>query len=381
MLWWSSSINSRFNRALQNKGALKTYSTQPTINQKGGRKRTCGPQCKVCLTPRARSLPRDLLAGHRLRCRSAFDSMSSNSPQARETSTAYRQTDWSQYISCIRYRIAWLPGGSGFGAVLHPVIVVVLKFLVVDRCPTRMSSIFGQWGSLGRLGWIMRAFCSYYAPRISPTQMDAVGCKVSGPIVRMSIDSAVFLCVTVPWQRETERERKRKRERERKRGEREREIVRGRERERRREREREGREEREDSTPRTCHRFAPSCFFIFLRAKTNHFPANGSCDSALGRRRAHMHAQRRLHGAIIEADLALPIACALPPPLSFMVGCVLYVFNAPFQNLQQSKNQKSLSRRKKTLIMHSGNQKKIRKIRRKGSRLSRTYLPSGRGSS
>ena len=46
------------------------------------------------------------------------------------------------------------------------------------------------------------------------------------------------------------------------------------------------------------------------------------------------------HGAIFEADLALPIACALPPPFllwlvayctsSFMVGCVLYVFNAPF---------------------------------------------------
>ena len=67
-------------------GALKTYSTQPTIKERG-RKRTCGPQCKVCLTPRARSLPRDLLAGHRLRCRSAFDSMSL--PQAGETSTAY----------------------------------------------------------------------------------------------------------------------------------------------------------------------------------------------------------------------------------------------------------------------------------------------------
>ena len=46
----------------------------------------------------------------------------------------------------------------------HPVIVVVLKLLVVDRCPTRISSIFGQWGSLGSLGWIMRAFYSYYAP-------------------------------------------------------------------------------------------------------------------------------------------------------------------------------------------------------------------------
>ena len=44
---------------------------------------------------------------------------------------------------------------------------------------------------------------------------------------------------------------------------------------------------RRERTPRTCHRLAPSCFFIFLPAKTNHFPANGSCDSALGRCRAH----------------------------------------------------------------------------------------------
>ena len=98
-------------------------------------------------------------------------------PQARETSTAYRQTDWSQYISCIRYRIAWLPGGSGFGAVLHPVIVVVLKLLVVDRCPTRISSIFYGWlrtvrfqrplvliylmhASLGSFGRLRRRFTS-----------------------------------------------------------------------------------------------------------------------------------------------------------------------------------------------------------------------------
>ena len=131
---------------------IKTYSTQPTTKERGGgggRKRTCGPQCKVCLTPRARSLPRDLLAGHRLRCRSAFDSMSL--PQARETSTTYRQTDWSQYISCIRYRIAWLPGGSGFSAVLHPVIVVVLKSrLIVVRLACCQFSGSGE--ALGASG-------------------------------------------------------------------------------------------------------------------------------------------------------------------------------------------------------------------------------------
>ena len=148
-------------------------------------KRTCDLQCIVCLTPRARSLPRDLLARNRLRCCSlrccsAFDSRSLS--QAGETSTAYRQTEWSQYTSCIQYHIAWLPGGSGFGAVLHPVIVVVLKFLLVDRCPTRMSSIFGQWGSLGSFGWVMRAFYSYYAQRISPTQVNAVVCKVSATV-------------------------------------------------------------------------------------------------------------------------------------------------------------------------------------------------------
>ena len=264
-------------------------------------------------------------------------------PQARETSTAYRQTDWSQYISCVRYRIAWLPGGSSFGAVLHRVIVVELKLLVVDRCPTRMSSIFGQWGSLGRLGWIMRAFYSYYAPRIWPIQVDAVGCKVSGPTVRMSIDSTVFLCVCPLRERLREREKERERERN---EERERE----RERERR-EREGEKEKERRERTPRTCHRFAPSIFFIFFRAKTNHFPANGWCDSALGRGRAHMHAQRRLSwrhhwGRPCTADRM----CA-SSPLSFMVGCVLYVFNAPFPNhnpteksatltLAQLKNQK-----------------------------------------
>ena len=253
-------------------------------------------------------------------------------PQARETPIAYRQTDWSHYISCIRYRIAWLPGGSGFGAVLHPVIVVVLKLLVVDRCPTRMSSIFGQWGSLGRLGWIMRAFYSYYAPRISPTQVDAFGCKVSGPTVRMSIDSTVFLCVCPLWERlrDWERERNEERERERKRGERE--IEREGEREKERKRKRGKRGER---TPRTCHRFAPSCFFVFLRAKTNHFPANVWCDSALGRGRAHMHAQRRLSwrhhwGRPCTADRM----CA-SSPLSFMVGCVLYVFNAPLSDTPQ----------------------------------------------
>ena len=63
----------------------------------------------------------------------------------------------------------------------------------------------------------MRAFYSYYAPRISPTQVDAVGCKVSGPTVRMSIDSTVFLCVSLEREREKEREREeteRERERE-----------------------------------------------------------------------------------------------------------------------------------------------------------------------
>ena len=249
-------------------------------------------------------------------------------PQARETSTAYRQTDWSQYISCIRYRIAWLPGGSGFGAVLRPVIVVVLKLLVVDRCPTRMSSIFGQWGSLGRLGWIMRAFYSYYAPRISPTQVDAVGCKVSGPTVRMSFDSTVFLCVSLErererlrdWERETGRERERERER---RGERDRE--RGREREGEKEKER--REEREDSQDLPSFR-AKLLFHFFCARKQTTFPPMGRVtvhwgDAGLTCMRNGDH-----HGAIIEADLALPIACALPPP--FLLWLVAYVFNAPF---------------------------------------------------
>ena len=197
-------------------------------------------------------------------------------PQARETSTAYRQTDWSQYISCIRYRIAWPPGGSGFGAVLHPVIVVVLKLLVVDRCPTRMSSIFGQWGSLGRLGCIMRAFYSYYAPRISSTQVDAVGCKVSGPTVSLGWAlTRQFFCVCVyvcplrerDWEREREREKRRERERENERGERDRE--------REREREREGRKEREDSEDFPSFRVKLLFHFFFCARKQTTFPPMG----------------------------------------------------------------------------------------------------------
>ena len=243
-------------------------------------------------------------------------------PQARETSTAYRQTDWSQYISCIRYRIAWLPGGSGFGAVLHPVIVVVLKLLVVDRCPTRMSSIFGQWGSLGRLGWIMRAFYSYYAPRISPIQVDAVGCKVSGPTVRMSIDSTVFLCVCVSLERETERERERETKREKER-ERERERERGeieRERERR-EIEREGREGREDSQDLPSFR-AKLLFHFFCARKQTTFPPMGGVTVHWGAAGLTCMRNGDYHGVIIEADLALPIACALPPP--FLLWLVAY---------------------------------------------------------
>ena len=127
-------------------------------------------------------------------------------------------------------------------------------------------------------------------------------------------------------EREREREKRRERERERERERRERDRERGRE--RRREREREGREEREDSQD-SCHRFAPSCFFIFLRAKTNHFPANGWCDSAhWGAAGLTCMRNGDYHGVIIEADLALPIACALPPP--FLLWLVAYcTFSTP----------------------------------------------------
>ena len=72
---------------------------------------------------------------------------------------------------------------------------------------------------------------------------------------------------------------------------------------------------------RTCHCFSPSCFWSVLRApKTNHFPVNRVTvrQSALG-----FTCMRNgdYHGAIIEADLALRIACALPPPfLLWLVG-------------------------------------------------------------
>ena len=132
---------------------MKTYSTQPTKKERG-RKRTWGSQWKLCLALRARSPPRDLLAGNRLRCRSAFDSRSLW--RGRGTPTVYRQTEWSQYISCIRCRTGCLPCGSGFCAVLHPFNVVVLKYLLVDRCRVHMWSIFWQWGNLGSFGLVMR---------------------------------------------------------------------------------------------------------------------------------------------------------------------------------------------------------------------------------
>ena len=133
----------------------------------------------------------------------------------------------------------------------------------------------------------------------------------------VSVCVCVCVCVCVPLARETERLREKLRERDK---------ERGRKRERERERERGwGKKEREErrvweSTPppppppqRTCHRFAPSCFFIFLRAKTNHFPANRVTvrQSVLA-----ITCMRKgdYHGAITAADLALRIACALPPP-------------------------------------------------------------------
>ena len=151
------------------------------------------------------------------------------------------------------------------------------------------------------------------------------------------LDSFSVCVCPGPWEREREREteseKKEEREREREREERERE----REREKERKRKREKRGEREDSQDLpSLINFAPSCFFIFLRAKTNHFPANGSCDSALGRVRAHMHAQRRQSWRHHWGRPCTGDRMCASAPLSFMVGCVLYVFNAPFYNTMLS---------------------------------------------
>ena len=58
-------------------------------------------------------------------------------------------------------------------------------------------------------------------------------------------------------------------------------------------------------------------FHFFFRAKTNHFPANRvtvrQSALALTCKRNELP-NSDYHGAIIEADLALRIACALPPP-------------------------------------------------------------------
>ena len=48
----------------------------------------------------------------------------------------------------------------------------------------------------------------------------------------------------------------------------------------------------------------------------------------------HPHKFKLSNSNANHGDLALSIACALhhppPPPFSFMLGCILYVFNAPF---------------------------------------------------
>ena len=140
----------------------------------------------------------------------------------------------------------------------------------------------------------------------------------------MSIDSTVFLCVSLERERLRERERREEREKDRKRGERE--IERGREREGEKEKER---EERRERTPRTCHRFAPSCSFIFFFARENK-PLSRQWVVTVHWGDAALTCMRNgdYHGAIIEADLALRIACALPPP--FLLWLVAYcTFSTP----------------------------------------------------
>ena len=137
----------------------------------------------------------------------------------------------------------------------------------------------------------MCALYSYCAPRISPNQVDAVGCKVSGPIVRMGIDSTVFLCACAPIEREERlrlrvRERDRKEERERER-EREREEGGGRDREK--ERRREGRREKTPQEDVPSFR-AKLLFHFFSRVI---IPlSRQSCESAPICTGAYMHAQR-----------------------------------------------------------------------------------------
>ena len=200
----------------------------------------------------------------------------------------------------------------------------MLKLLVVDRCLTRMSSIFGQWGSHGRLGWIMRAFYSYYAPRISPIQVDAVGCKASGPTVRMSIDSTVFLCVCPLRERLREREKRReKREREREREREERDRERGREREKERKRKR-----GERGLPGLAIVSRQAAFSFFCARKQTTFPPMGGVTVHWGAAGLTCMRNGDYHGVIIEADLALPIASALPPP--FLLWLVAYcTFSTP----------------------------------------------------
>ena len=107
---------------------------------------------------------------------------------------------WSGGTSGFGLQIGTVPTRSGWLQVLvwHPVIVVVLKLLLVDddRC-RRFSGSGEASGASDGLCVVSTVTMLHESHPTRSRMVDAVGCKVSGPIVRMSIDhdSTMFLCV------------------------------------------------------------------------------------------------------------------------------------------------------------------------------------------
>ena len=120
------------------------------------------------------------------------------------------------------------------------------------------------------------------------------------------------------------REREREREREKERGERDRERGREREKERKRERGKRG----ERGLPGLAIVSRQAAFSFFCARKQTTFPPMGGVTVHWGVAGLTCMRNGDYHGVIIEADLALPIACALPPP--FLLWLVAYcTFSTP----------------------------------------------------
>ena len=84
-------------------------------------------------------------------------------------------------MSCIRYSIGYLPRGSGFGAVLHPANVVVLKYvlLIVVRLARRHFSGSGE--ALGASGEVCVLSIITVLHKFHPSSWMHLDAKSLGP--------------------------------------------------------------------------------------------------------------------------------------------------------------------------------------------------------